>query len=127
MTEFLKSFWAAAQPGLLEVISAVLMLVLTWAARKIGAAYGLTIEERHRSALHMALMSGLQAALMRRDRDAIASAVDHAKASTPDAIRALSASNGVLHGIAQGMYARLPPEAQTMAPPSGKPVWSGSR
>ena len=112
MFDTLRLMWAAMAPGVLEFVGVMLMLVLTWAARRVAQVYGLTIEERHRQALHTALMSGLQAALTRRDSNVIASAIDHAKASTPDAIAALRPADGVMHGIVQGMYGRLPPGQQ---------------
>lgn len=107
MFEMLRVMWAAMAPGVLEFVGVMLMLVLTWAARRVAQVYGLTIEERHRQALHAALMSGLQAALLRRDSNIFDSALEHAKASTPDAIAALRPSDGVMQGIVQGMYGRL--------------------
>ena len=101
MTPFLETLWAAVSPAILEVLSAIVMLSITLVAQRLHKAYGLTIEQRHREALHTAIVSGVRAAMARGDKDAARSAVEHALASTPDAVKALGASDGVLYGIAQ--------------------------
>lgn len=101
MTPLFETLWAAASPTVLEVLSALVMLSITLVAQRLHKAYGLTIEQRHREALHAAIVSGVRAAMGRGDTDIARSAVEHAMASTPDAVRALKATEGVLQGIAQ--------------------------
>lgn len=105
MTDLLMTLWASILPHLLEIVSVVILLLIGRAADTLRARWRIQIEEGHRAALHMALMSGLRAALQRKERDPVASAITHARISTPDAIRALGGTDGALRGIAQGMLA----------------------
>lgn len=92
-------------PALVEAVGVLLMAALTWAAVKFRAKTGLEIEERHRWALHGAIMSGVEAATAKLGKgvplaDIAEAAVKHAQASVPDAINALRPGAGVLVNIA---------------------------
>ena len=81
----------------------ILAAVLTWAAAKAKAKFGIDIEARHRDALHSAIMTGVRLALANgMSKEAVVTAaLDHARLSVPDAINALGAGKTVLINIAE--------------------------
>lgn len=93
----------AVIPQLLEIFALILAAVLTWAAAKAKAKFGIDIEARHRDALHSAIMTGVRLALANgMSKEAVVTAaLDHARLSVPDAINALGAGKTVLINIAE--------------------------
>jgi len=102
---------AALAPHMMELIGAVVALALTAAAARFRAWTGIEIEARHRDALHRAIMSGLQAALAKRqgvaDAGLIEEAIAHAHTSVPDALRALRPDAGTLRRIVAARLAEI--------------------
>ena len=100
------------QPALISALSVILSILIGAAAREAKQRFGLDIEARHRDALHSALMSGARAAIeaapdraIGAGRDAlIAEAVSYARASVPDAIARLGATDAVLQRLAAGKF-----------------------
>lgn len=93
----------AVVPQLLEIFALILAAVLTWAAAKAKAKFGIDIEARHRDALHSAIMTGVRLALANgmSGGAVVTAALDHARLSVPDAINALGAGKTVLINIAE--------------------------
>lgn len=93
----------AVIPQLLEIFALILAAVLTWAAAKAKAKFGIDIEARHRDALHSAIMTGVRLALAKGmgGQAVVTAALDHARMSVPDAINALGAGKTVLINIAE--------------------------
>ena len=116
MNETLTLLWQAILPYLVEIIGVIVLAVIGWAADTLRQYTRIEIEAKHRAALHMALMSGLKAALMRGDKNPVESALEHATRSTPDPIRALKGHPGTLRGIAQGMLPTVVAEAGNTLP-----------
>lgn len=91
-------------PVLLDLAGLVLAAALTRAALWAQRRLGIEIEARHREALHQAVMTGLESALAAgaAGREvAVAMAAAHARASVPDAIRALKPGDDVLRRLAE--------------------------
>lgn len=103
MNAFLTEISAAAAPAIVTLFGTVLTIVLTRAAHVARSRWGIEIEARHRDALHAALMSGIQAALLGglSGKAAVEAAIRHAGTSVPDAVRALKPAPGVLTSIAE--------------------------
>ncbi len=99
----LAELYSAVLPTLLQLIGSILGLLLIRAANLASSRWGIEIEARHREALHSAIMSGIQAALMRgvKGEAAVTAALQHARASVPDALRALRPDEAVLTAIAK--------------------------
>ncbi|MCG7626154.1 hypothetical protein [Epibacterium sp. Ofav1-8] len=98
-------------PVALSGLSVLLTALIGSAAHTAKRRWGLDIEARHRDALHSALMSGIRAGLERGPDEAaevlIREAVDHAKASVPDAILRLGPNDHVLQNLARSKLAGL--------------------
>ena len=96
-------------PAVLSGVSLLLSALIAMAAQTAKRRWGLDIEARHREALHAALISGIKAAIERGPEEAvdvlIREAVDHAKASVPDAILRLRAPEHVLQTLARSKLA----------------------
>ncbi len=92
-------------PVALSGLSLLLTALIGSAAQTAKQRWGLDIEARHREALHRAMMSGIRAAVDRGPNEAVedlaCAAVEHAKASVPDAIRRLRPSDNVLENLAR--------------------------
>lgn len=98
---------AFLQPYLLELISTLALAVVTWLARTIKHKFDLDIEEKHRLALHEAIMSGVELAL---EDDPVRNTVvlghvknkvrEHVYNSVPNAVAALIPGDTVLDAIA---------------------------
>lgn len=99
----MEQFLTAAQPYALEVFGLGLSAVIGWAAVRIGRKTGLEIEEKHRLALHTALMTAARLALAKQltGAAAIELALDYAKRSVPDAIRKLNPPQAVIESLAK--------------------------
>lgn len=101
----MEQILTAIEPAIMEVLAATVTLAISLAAMKVRQYTGIKIEEKHRLALHDAIMSGVAAA--RKDGpqsgvDTLVShAIDHAKESVPDAIRSLRPTRSVLVNIAK--------------------------
>ncbi|WP_444464249.1 hypothetical protein [Rhodobacter capsulatus] len=85
------------------LLSAIVGLIIAWAAATAKQRWGIEIEGRHREALHSAIMSGVRAALLARlPREAVVSAaLDYTRASVPDALKALRPDDAVLTRIVE--------------------------
>ncbi|QEU08244.1 hypothetical protein [Paracoccus yeei] len=107
----------ALLPQLLEIVALTLAAVLTWAAAKAKAKFGIDIEARHRDALHSAIMTGVRLALANgmSGGAAVTAALDHARLSVPDAITALGAGKTVLINIAEAKMQEAAGDALTAA------------
>lgn len=99
----------AVLPHLLEIMAALLTTVLSAAALKAKAKWGIEIEAKHREALHSAIMSGIMAATAQKltGGRVIDFALAHARSSSPDAITALQASQAVLQNLAEAKLKQL--------------------
>lgn len=120
MNALLDQAFAQFLPLILQAISAILGLLLIQGAGIAKQRWGIEIEARHREALHSALMSGIRAALAQADtaqnqKGIIASAIQHASKSVPDAIAALNPSDSVLKSIAEAKLREVATHATTMA------------
>lgn len=102
MNYLLDQAFAQLIPIILTVLSTILTTVLVRGSTLIKQRWGVEIEEKHRDALHSAIMSGLRSALQRGEKDdeAISSAITYAHESVPDAIKALKPASTVLSSIA---------------------------
>lgn len=101
--DVLNDMLTAAMPALLALFGTALTIILNRAAAAARQRWGIEVEARHREALHSAIMSGVQAALLRgvQPQDAVKAAVVYASKSVPDAMRNLSPSPEVLQSIAE--------------------------
>ncbi len=99
----MEQFYTAIAPSLLEISGVVVAGAIGWAATYAKRKWGLEIEAKHRDALHKALMTGIQAALMQGASGPAAAvmAVTYAKKSVPDAIKALKPGADVLVDLAR--------------------------
>lgn len=99
----MDNFIIAAQPYALEIVGLALTAVIGFAANKARQKWGLDIEEKHRMALHQALMTAARLALAKQltGAAAIELALDYAKRSVPDAIRKLNPPQAVIEDIAK--------------------------
>lgn len=94
---------AAVLPALVTLFGTVMTIILNRAAAAARERWGIEVEARHREALHSAIMSGVQAALLRGAKrgDAIEAAITYARKSVPDAIGKLAPGPDVLKSIAE--------------------------
>ncbi|MDS9468224.1 hypothetical protein RGQ15_11665 [Paracoccus sp. MBLB3053] len=99
----MDAFMHAVLPQLLEIAGLILTAVLTWAAAKAKAKWGIEIEARHREALHSAIMTGINLALSKglTAQAAVDAALDYATKSVPDAIGALKPSAETIADLAK--------------------------
>lgn len=109
--DFLVSFFSNPQ---MQGLSDTLMnFAVTLAVTLIAALYtritSRALEEKHRSALHQALKSGVESAVLHGPGVALgtikAHAIQHARESVPEALKALTPGDGVLDTIVE-RYAR---------------------
>lgn len=104
MTDILSEIFTQAAPALYDLIGIVLMVALTWASNELRKWVGIQIEDKHRVALHSALMTGIRTAIEKNPgaaRDLLVNdAVAYARQSVPDAIKKLSPDNFILRRIA---------------------------
>lgn len=100
--DFAQTLWVAFAPVVMEAAGIIALLALTWAAAQIKKRTGLEVTEKHRAALHSAIVTGINAALSRNldGEDAVRTALEHAGKSVPAAIKALRPADGVLENLA---------------------------
>lgn len=93
----------AVMPALVALFGTVMTIILNRAAAVARERWGIEVEARHREALHSAIMSGVQAALLRgaKRSDAVEAAITYARKSVPDAIGKLAPGPDVLKSIAE--------------------------
>ena len=112
----LQPIWDTISPTMLSVLGTAIAALVAWllaqisvAASAIRTKTGLDIEASLRDALHMALVSGAQAAMQKNlsGQPAVQAAVDHAKASVPGAIAKLGAPDGILANLAKAKLGEL--------------------
>lgn len=99
MKELLLDFASAVAPIALDLLSGLVLALIGWAAATINRKTGIEIEEKHRLALHSAVMSGLKAAFAQgiTSRAALVTfASEYVAASVPDAVKKLKTSGDVL-------------------------------
>jgi hypothetical protein len=93
------------QTALLTFFGVLLTFILNRATGAFQAATGIRIEEKHMRALHSAIMTGVEAAMIDGPEAGIEvikhRAVRYAQQSVPDAIRALVPGDGVLDRLAE--------------------------
>ena len=97
----------AAMPHLLEILGLALTGIIGWAAAKARQKWGIDIEASHREALQSALMTGARmAAAGNLSFDAaIRIILEHVHNSVPDALAALTPSDGTLRNLAEAKLA----------------------
>lgn len=103
MGDVVTALLAEVLPVLLELAGLVLAAALARAAVWAQRRFGIEIEAQHRAALHRAILTGLESAIAAGATGGTARtalAIAHARASVPDAIRALKPGDGVLASIA---------------------------
>ena len=90
---------------IVTALGGILTVVIGMASVALRQYTGITIQKRHREALHEALLSGASSAVMHGPQEGLrtlkAQAVAHARESVPDAIRALVPGDTVLDRIAE--------------------------
>lgn len=98
-----QELYGAILPVLLQLAGIVLAAIIGQAALRLKARWGIDIEQAHQQSLHRALMSGINAALMRglTGTSATAAAIIYAERSVPDAIKALAPAPDVLRSLAE--------------------------
>lgn len=98
----LGELWEAVAPHTLDAFGAILTVFFGWISLQLREKWHIEIEEKHSQRLHSALMSGAQMAMERKltGQAAVSLAVEYAKSSVPDAIRYLTAPDGVLFNLA---------------------------
>ncbi|SDF91921.1 hypothetical protein [Alloyangia pacifica] len=108
--DFLKSILASPElvNALIGLFGLVLMLIINRGAGAIEAFTGIRIEAAAREALHSAIKSGVEAAVLEGPGAGFevvkAHAIYHAQQSVPDAIERLVPGDGVLDRIALRYY-----------------------
>ena len=103
----------AVMNSILALVGVVLTFLINRAVAAFTLATGISIQEKHRIAIHSALITGVESMLHKGPEVGIdmirKSAVDYAQRSVPDAILALVPGDGVLDRIAERyIIARLP-------------------
>ena len=100
----LTDLWSALEPYVIETLAGVAVGVLGLAYAKFSAwanaqmqQTGIVIEEKHRKALHSAVLSGLDA----YRRGGVAGLREYAAQSIPDAMTALNPTDQILDALAQ--------------------------
>ncbi len=100
--EFLTNLLASeqVQTAILTVLGLALTFIANRAAGAFTAATGIRIEEKHQRALHEAIMTGVESAMVYGPEAGLgtfkAHVVAHLKTSVPDALKALTPGDGVL-------------------------------
>ena len=108
--DILRSLLADAglQEALLGLFGILLTIFINRAAGAFTAATGIAIERDAREALHSAIKSGVEAALIRGPEagfeEVKAFAIHHAQQSVPDKIEQLVPGDGVLDRLALRYY-----------------------
>lgn len=95
----MEAYITAAWPLLELVLYTAITIAAGFAARK----WGIDVEEKHRNALHSALMTGARLALNRQltGPAAIDLIVTHVRQSVPDALGKLKPSENILGRLAE--------------------------
>ncbi|KIC30048.1 hypothetical protein [Leisingera sp. ANG-M6] len=96
-------------PLLIEALALILTSAIAAAALMVRKHFGVQVGQALQRDLHTALMSGIRAAL-EDGREAAADvlineAIQHARESVPDAIKALKPTEAVLQRLARGKIA----------------------
>ena len=99
----MNGFLTAAQPYALEILGLALTPAIFWASVQIARRSGLDIEQRHRDALHTALMTGARLALAKQltAAAAIDLVLSYVRQSVPDAVGKLNPPQSVLENLAK--------------------------
>lgn len=103
----------AATPHLIEIAGLILTALIGWAATQASRKWGLDIEQRHRDALHTALLTGARLALSKQltAATAIDLILSHVKQSVPDALGKLAPPRDVLENLARAKLEQVAAEA----------------
>lgn len=98
----MQSIWDLLSPYLIELLAGLITLVIARVSLAVRQRTGLEIEAALRQALHQALETGARSALANGQTGelAVQAAIDHARASVPDAIRKLAPPPEVLVNLA---------------------------
>lgn len=120
MMSAFASFVDFLLPVLVQIFGLILGGLLFSLSRLARQRWGIEIEAAHREALHLALMSGVRAALARglNGPAAAASAVAYAGRSVPDALSALKPGEGVLASIAEAKLVEAAPQGSAASAPA---------
>lgn len=121
------ALWDVISPVIANTLAIILTGVITWVANTVRQKYNIEIEQSYRESLHKALMSGINAALLRvgglveplppgTKVEVINQAVAHAQKSVPDAIKTLGATTDVLGNLATSKLNMVATEQQMQQP-----------
>lgn len=96
-----------SMPYMMEMLGIILSSVIAWTASKARQKWGLDMQDRHRQALHSALMTGARLAADGglTKHAAIQIIVDHVRASVPDALAELRPDAQTLGNLARAKLA----------------------
>ena len=99
----------ALTPLLIDLLALLLSLAIGWLSLQAHRYLGVQVEARHREALHSAIMTGVRRSLagnLSREQ-IIQEALHYARASVPDAVRALVRDDGILRALAEAKLREL--------------------
>ena len=103
----------AVSPHAFEVLGIGLTFVIGWASVQVARRTGLDIEQKHRDALHTALMTAARLALAKEltGAAAISLILGYVRQSVPDAIRKLNPPAAIIEGLAKSKLEQAAVEA----------------
>jgi hypothetical protein len=88
------------QTLLISAFGLLLTFIINRAAGVFTAATGIAVQARHREALHEAIKSGVESAILHGPQVAFeivkAQVIQHLRESVPDALKALTPGDGVI-------------------------------
>ena len=93
----------ALTPLLINLLALLLSVALAWLSLQAHRHLGVEVEARHSEALHSAIMTGVRRSLagdLSREQ-IMQEALHYARASVPDAVRALVKDDGILRALAE--------------------------
>ncbi|MBN7785155.1 hypothetical protein JYP51_09505 [Ponticoccus gilvus] len=104
----MNALFTALEPAIVEIAGLFVAGLIAWAANTARQRFGLEIEEKHRDALHSAIMSGVQSALARglSGQAAATHALEYIHDSVPDAVKRLKPAPRVLGSLIDGALRR---------------------
>ncbi len=94
----------ALQPHILELVSVLIAALIAVGTASLRQWTGIQVSAKHREALHEALVSGIQSAILDGPEAGVdllvQKGIEHARRSVPDALNHLNPDAGVLNRIA---------------------------
>lgn len=126
MSQIAETFTAVlGNPDMMDLLATVATSAIAWGAFQFTRKTGIEVEEKHRAALHSALMTGIRAAIVAGlgKEAAVLAAVRYASRSVPDAIAKLRPGADVTAEIAAAKYEQARNESLEPEPDLGIPVF----